>query len=293
MSATILDGNKLAQAMSGELAVEVATFTRQTGIRPGLAAVLVGENHPGRVYVRNKRKRCEEVGIASWLHELPSNVPQAELLALIERLNADPAVHGILVQLPLPKGIDEAAVVDAVSPFKDVDGFGPVSLGLLAAGRPRFLACTPFGVMKLLERNNIPVAGKHVVIVGRSNIVGRPLSLMLSLKGTDATVTVCHSRTPDVGAVTRQADIVVMAIGLPEYLKAGMVRPGAVVIDVGMNRRPDKTWTGDVDFPAVSQVAAAITPVPGGVGPMTITMLLYNTLQAARLQVGPASRAGP
>jgi len=286
MTAKILDGNQLSQTMRGELAAEVADFVRQTGNRPGLAAVLVGENHPGRLYVRNKQKRCEEVGVASWLHELPSGVSLAELLGLIERLNADPAVHGILVQLPLPKGLDEAAVVDAVSPLKDVDGFGPVSLGLLAAGRPRFLACTPFGVMKLLERNNIPVAGRHVVIVGRSNIVGRPLSLMLSLKGTDATVTVCHSRSGDVGAYTRQADVVVVAIGMANYLEADMVRPGATVIDVGMNRKPDNSgWTGDVDFPAVSQVAGAITPVPGGVGPMTITMLLHNTLQAARLQV--------
>ncbi len=289
MSAKILDGNQLSQTMRGELAGTVAEFVRQTGVRPGLAAVLVGENHPGQLYVRNKRKRCEEVGIASWLHELPSGASLAEMLALIDRLNADPAVHGILVQLPLPKGLDEAAVVDAVAPLKDVDGFGPVSLGLLAAGRPRFLACTPLGVLKLLERNGIAVAGKHVVIVGRSNIVGRPLSLMLSLKGTDATVTVCHSRSGDWGAYTRQADIVVMAIGQADALTADKVRPGAVVIDVGMNRRPDgKTWTGDVDFPAVSQVAGAITPVPGGVGPMTITMLLHNTLQAARLQTSGA-----
>jgi methylenetetrahydrofolate dehydrogenase (NADP+)/methenyltetrahydrofolate cyclohydrolase len=286
MSAKILDGNQLSQTMRGELKVEVADFVRQHGVRPGLAAVLVGENHPGQAYVRNKRKRCEEVGVASWLHELPGNVPLAELLALVERLNADPAVHGILVQLPLPKGIDEAVVVDAVSPLKDVDGFGPVSLGLLAAGRPRFLACTPFGCLKLLERNGIPVAGKHVVVVGRSNIVGRPLSLMLSMKGTDATVTVCHSRSGELGTYTRQADVVVMAIGQAGALRGDMVRPGAAVIDVGMNRKPDNSgWTGDVDFASVSRVAGAITPVPGGVGPMTITMLLYNTLQAARLQV--------
>jgi methylenetetrahydrofolate dehydrogenase (NADP+)/methenyltetrahydrofolate cyclohydrolase len=246
--------------------------------------VLVGDRPDSRSYVRNKRKACEKVGIDSWMHELPATAEKGELLALVHRLNASPAVHGILVQLPLPSHIDEAAVVDAVTPLKDVDGFGPVSLGLLAAGRPRFLACTPLGVLELLARNNVPVAGRHVVIVGRSNIVGRPLSLMLSQKGRDATVTVCHSRTRDVGAHTRQADVVVMAIGQPRFLRGDMVRPGAVVVDVGMNRLPDNTWAGDVDFEAVRQVASAISPVPGGVGPMTVTMLLLNTLEAARLQ---------
>ena len=287
MSATILDGKQLAQTMQEELAPEVARFVAETGIRPGLATVLTGENHPGRAYVRNKQKACAAVGLRSLPHELPSSVTLPQMLHLIEQLNSDPAVHGILVQLPLPRHLDEAAVVDAVAPLKDVDGFGPVSLGLLAAGRPRFLACTPYGVMKLLSRNGIPTAGQHVVIVGRSNIVGRPLSLMLGQKGIDATVTLCHSQTRDVGCLTRQADVVVTAIGRVDYLKADMVRPGAVVIDVGMNRRPDNSgWTGDVDFAAVSRVAGAITPVPGGVGPMTITMLLYNTLQAAQLQKG-------
>jgi methylenetetrahydrofolate dehydrogenase (NADP+)/methenyltetrahydrofolate cyclohydrolase len=287
MSATILDGKQLAQTMQAELASKVADFVSRTGVHPGLAAVLIGENHPGRAYVRNKQRDCAKVGIASWLHELPSTATLDEVLALIARLNADPAVHGILVQLPLPRHIDEPTVVDAVAPLKDVDGFGPVSLGLLAAGRPRFIACTPFGVMQILERNGMAVARRHDDIAGRSNIVGRPLSLILSQKGIDATVTLCHSRTRDIGAMTGQADIVVMAIGLPDYLKADMVRPGAVVIDVGMNRRVDgKGWTGDVDFAGVSQVAGAITPVPGGVGPMTITMLLYNTLQAAQLQSG-------
>jgi methylenetetrahydrofolate dehydrogenase (NADP+)/methenyltetrahydrofolate cyclohydrolase len=289
MTAALLDGKRLGQTMQAELAPEVAAFTRATGVRPGLAAVLVGENHPGRAYVRNKRKACESVGIESWLHEMPGSTTQDDLLGLIARLNAAPLVHGILVQLPLPPHITEAAIVDAVFPLKDVDGFGPVSLGLLAAGRPRFLACTPYGVLKILQRNTIATAGKHVVIVGRSNIVGKPLALLLGQKGIDATVTVCHSRTRDVGAITRQADIIVMAIGQADYLKADMVRPGAVVIDVGMNRRPDTTWTGDVDFAGVSQVASAITPVPGGVGPMTITMLLYNTLQAARLQQAGAA----
>jgi methylenetetrahydrofolate dehydrogenase (NADP+)/methenyltetrahydrofolate cyclohydrolase len=291
MTATILDGKKLAETMQAELAGEVARFTRESGIRPGLAAVLIGDNHPGQVYVRNKRKACEKVGIESWLHERPSSVALVEVLDLIRQLNADRQVHGILVQLPLPKHLEEAAIVDAVDPLKDVDGFGPVSLGLLAAGRPPFRACTPYGVMQILSRHGISVKGKHVVIAGRSNIVGRPLSLMLSLKGADAdaTVTVCHSATPDLGRHTRQADIVVMAIGKADLLKADMVKPGAVVIDVGMNRRADNTWTGDVDFAGVSQVASAITPVPGGVGPMTVTMLLYNTLQAARLQSGGGS----
>jgi methylenetetrahydrofolate dehydrogenase (NADP+)/methenyltetrahydrofolate cyclohydrolase len=210
------------------------------------------------------------------------------MLVRIARLNADPAVHGILVQLPLPKQIDEAAVTDAVDPLKDVDGFGTTSLGLLTAGRPRYLACTPYGVMKILSRHDIPVAGRHVVIVGRSNIVGKPLALMLGIKGTDATVTVCHSRTRDIGALTRSADIIVVAIGQAEFLKADMVRPGQTVIDVGINRR-DNRLVGDVDYGPVSEVVEAITPVPGGVGPMTITMLLHNTLQAARLQVGASS----
>jgi methylenetetrahydrofolate dehydrogenase (NADP+)/methenyltetrahydrofolate cyclohydrolase len=286
MTATLLDGKQLAQTMQAEIAAGVADFARQYDARPGLAAVLVGDNHASRIYVRNKRRACQQVGIDSFLHELPATTTQADLLALVGRLNADPVVSGILVQLPLPKEISEPAIVDAVSPLKDVDGFGPESLGLLTAGRPRFRACTPFGICQLLVRNKIDVAGKHVVIVGRSNIVGKPLALMLMQKepGADATVTVCHSRTRDIGAITRSADVVVVAIGQARFLKADMMRPGAVVVDVGMNRLPDGTLAGDVDFDAVRQVASAITPVPGGVGPMTITMLLYNTLQAARLQ---------
>jgi methylenetetrahydrofolate dehydrogenase (NADP+) / methenyltetrahydrofolate cyclohydrolase len=288
MTAALLDGKALAQTMQAELAAEVAAFTGRTTVRPGLAAVLVGDRPDSRSYVTNKRKACEKVGIDSSLYEQPADVTQADLLALVRELNADRRVHGILIQLPLPSQINDATIVDAVDPLKDVDGFGPVSLGLLTAGRPRFRACTPYGILKLLERNGISVTGKHVVIVGRSNIVGKPLALMLLHKGADATVTVCHSRTRDVGAITRQADVVVMAIGQANYLKADMVKPGAVVIDVGMNRA-DNAWKGDVDFAAVSAVAAAITPVPGGVGPMTITMLLYNTLQAARLRLGEPS----
>lgn len=286
----ILDGKKLAQAMQAEIAGEVRELTGRSGIRPGLAAVLVGEDPASQNYVSNKRKACDKAGITSWLHQLPKETTQNQLLDLVGKLNADPLVHGILVQLPLPKQIDEHAIIQAVHPAKDVDGFGIQSLGYLATGHPRFYPCTPLGVQQLLLRNNIPISGQHVVVVGRSNIVGKPLALMLlgKGKGADATVTVCHSRTKDVGHYTRQADIIVMAIGQPRYLKADMVKPGAVVVDVGMNRTAEGKWVGDVDFEAVSQVASAISPVPGGVGPMTITMLLNNTLQAARVAARPA-----
>jgi len=288
MTTRLLDGKALAQTMQAELAQQVATFREQTGVQPGLAAVLVGDNHPGRLYVRNKLKACSSVGIASTVYERGDACSQAELLDLLATLNADPAVHGILVQLPLPRHLDEAAITDAVHPLKDVDGFSTISLGLLTAGRPRFLACTPYGVVKILERHGIATAGRHVVIVGRSNIVGKPLALMLGAKGHDATVTLCHSRTRNLAELTRAADIVVMAIGQADFLKADMVRAGQVIIDVGINRRADQSWTGDVAFAEVAPIVEAITPVPGGVGPMTITMLLYNTLQAARLQTAQA-----
>ena len=286
MAAALLDGKQLAQAMQAEIAQAAARFAQEHGTRPGLAAVLVGNDPASRIYVRNKRKACERVGIESRLHELPATTTQAELLALISRLNADPVVHGILVQLPLPPQIDEPTVIRAVEPLKDVDGFGPENLGLLVAGQPRYLPCTPHGVQQLLLRNRIVVEGRHVVIIGRSLIVGKPLALILMQKapGANATVTVCHSRSHNLAAVTRQADIVIVAMGQARFLKADMVRPGAVVVDVGMNRLPDGKLAGDVDFVAVSQVASAITPVPGGVGPMTITMLLHNTLRAAELQ---------
>jgi methylenetetrahydrofolate dehydrogenase (NADP+)/methenyltetrahydrofolate cyclohydrolase len=281
----ILDGKTLALTMQKEIATDVEALTARTGVRPGLAAVLVGDNPASKVYVRNKRKACENVGMQSWLHELPANATQKDLLELIARLNADPKVHGILVQLPLPAQIEEMAVIRAVSPLKDVDGFGPESLGLLTAGQPRFMACTPLGVQQILVRYNIPVAGQHVVIVGRSNIVGKPLALILMQKmpGADATVTVCHSRSKDIAALTRSADIVVVAIGKANYLKADMIRKGVVIVDVGINRLPDGKLVGDVDFEAVKDVASAITPVPGGVGPMTITMLLANTLKSAQM----------
>jgi methylenetetrahydrofolate dehydrogenase (NADP+)/methenyltetrahydrofolate cyclohydrolase len=285
--ATILDGKKLAETMQTELSAEVAAFAQKHGFRPGLAAVLVGDNDASQRYVRNKRKACQQVGIESWLHQLAGNASQLELLDLVQRLNENPAVHGILVQLPLPRHIDEGLVIQSVSPLKDVDGFGPQSLGLLAAGQPRFLPCTPLGVQQLLLRNRIEIEGRHVVIVGRSNIVGRPLALILLQKaaGANATVTVCHSRSRDIAAITRQGDIVVVAIGQAHFLKADMVRPGVVVVDVGINRLPDGKLAGDVDFGTVKEVASAITPVPGGVGPMTITMLLHNTLRSARLTV--------
>jgi methylenetetrahydrofolate dehydrogenase (NADP+)/methenyltetrahydrofolate cyclohydrolase len=286
MAAVLLDGKKLAQTMQAETAAATSLFTQKRGIRPGLAAVLAGDNPASRIYVRNKRKACEQAGFESWLHELPHQTTQADLLDLISRLNNDSAVHGILVQLPLPPQIDEARIIRAVSPLKDVDAFGPENLGLLAAGQPRYLPCTPHGVQQLLLRNNVRLEGAHVVIVGRSNIVGKPLALILMQKaaGANATVTVCHSRSRDLGALTCQADVVVVAIGLAQFLKADMVRSGAVVVDVGINRLPDGKLVGDVDFAGVSQVASAITPVPGGVGPMTITMLLHNTLSAAQLQ---------
>jgi methylenetetrahydrofolate dehydrogenase (NADP+)/methenyltetrahydrofolate cyclohydrolase len=287
MTAILLDGKQLAQTMQAEIAAQTAELMRTHGIRPGLAAVLVGDNPASQIYVRNKRRACEKAGLASWLHELPASTSEADLLTLIARLNADPTVHGILVQLPLPPHINESIIVDAVAPAKDVDGFSPHSLGLLASGRPRFLACTPHGVLQLLLRNNIAVAGAHIVVLGRSNIVGKPLALILMQKGIDATVTVCHSRSKNIAALTRSADIIVVAIGQLRFLHADMVRPGAVVIDVGMHRLPDGTLAGDVDFPAVREVASAITPVPGGVGPMTITMLLYNTLLAARTVRSP------
>jgi methylenetetrahydrofolate dehydrogenase (NADP+)/methenyltetrahydrofolate cyclohydrolase len=286
MAARLLDGKELARIVQAETADAVRDLVSSRGVRPGLAAVLVGDNPASQIYVRNKRKACAAVDMASWLHELPGTTTQEDLLQLIGRLNAEPTVHGILVQLPLPAQINESAVIRAVDPIKDVDGFSPENLGLLAAGNPRYLPCTPHGVQLLLVRNGVSIPGAHVVIVGRSNIVGKPLALILmqKQKNADATVTICHSRSRDLGAITRQADIVVVAIGQARFLKADMVRPGAVVVDVGMNRLPDGKLAGDVDFDAVREVASAITPVPGGVGPMTISMLLHNTLQAARLQ---------
>jgi methylenetetrahydrofolate dehydrogenase (NADP+)/methenyltetrahydrofolate cyclohydrolase len=283
MPAKLLDGKALARTMQAEIAVAVAERVAAGKPCPGLATVLVGDDPASHVYVRNKRKTCEQVGMVSVHHELPAGTSQAELLAVVDRLNADRGVHGILVQLPLPKQIDEAAVIRSIDPAKDVDAFHPETVGLLATGHPRFLPCTPHGVQQLLLRNGVVIDGAHVVIVGRSNIVGKPLALILMQKwaGGNATVTIAHTGTRDLAALTRTADIIVVAIGRAKFLTADMVRPGATVVDVGMNRGPDGKLCGDVDFEAVSQVAGAITPVPGGVGPMTITMLLHNTLKAA------------
>jgi len=283
MTAQILDGKQLARQIRSELAEQVVEFIQNNGVVPCLAAVLVGENPASEVYVRNKRNACETVGIESQLHRLDAKTPPDELLRLVAKLNKDSAVHGILIQLPLPPQIDASRVLSAVSPVKDVDAFHPENVGRLVQGRPRFLPCTPQGVQQLLVRSGIEIAGRHVVVLGRSDIVGRPLSIMLSQRGPggDATVTVCHSRTRDLAAVTRAADILIAAIGRPKLVTAEMVKPGAVVVDVGINRTAEGL-VGDVDFAAVREVAGAITPVPGGVGPLTIAMLLRNTLLAAQ-----------
>jgi methylenetetrahydrofolate dehydrogenase (NADP+)/methenyltetrahydrofolate cyclohydrolase len=282
MPATILDGKQLAQQLRSELAEEVVEFIQNNSVVPCLAAVLVGDNPASEVYVRNKRSACETVGIESQLHRLPGDATSDDLLRLIAKLNKDAEVHGILVQLPLPPQIDKHRVLLAVSPNKDVDAFHPENVGRLVQGRPRFLPCTPQGVQQILIRSGIVIAGRHVVILGRSEIVGRPLSIMLSQHGAggDATVTLCHSRSRDLPAITRSADILIVAIGRPKFVTAEMVKPGAAVIDVGINRT-DAGVVGDVDFESVAKVAGAITPVPGGVGPLTIAMLLRNTLTAA------------
>jgi methylenetetrahydrofolate dehydrogenase (NADP+)/methenyltetrahydrofolate cyclohydrolase len=283
MPAKILDGKQLAQQLRSELAEEVIEFIQNNGAMPCLAAVLVGNNAASEVYVRNKRRACEAVGIESQLHRLGGDASTDDLLKLIAKLNKDAEVHGILVQLPLPPQIDKNRVLSAVNPNKDVDAFHPENVGRLVQGRPRFLPCTPQGVQQLLVRNRIETTGKHVVILGRSEIVGRPLSIMLSQHGVggEATVTICHSRTRDLPAITRQADILIAAIGRARFVTAEFVKPGAVVIDVGINRT-DAGVVGDVDYAAVAEVAGAITPVPGGVGPLTIAMLLRNTLSAAQ-----------
>jgi len=292
MTAKLLDGKALAAKLQAELQTRVAEFNSQSGVTPCLAAVLVGENPASEVYVRNKRQACDRVGMTSQLHRLPASASQQELLDLVGKLNAasgtagDTApVHGILVQLPLPKQIDEKAVLDSVHPLKDVDAFHPENVGLIVQGRPRFLPCTPHGIVQLLVHNGIETAGKHVVVLGRSEIVGKPIALMLVQRGknADATVTICHSRTQNLAEIAQQADILIAAIGQPRFVKADMVKPGAAVIDVGINRVEGKLC-GDVDFEQVKEVAGAITPVPGGVGPLTISMLLENTLAAAKLQ---------
>jgi methylenetetrahydrofolate dehydrogenase (NADP+)/methenyltetrahydrofolate cyclohydrolase len=274
--------------MRGELAARVAARTQAGKRPPGLAAVLVGEDPASQGYVKSKHKACQDTGLASTVHTLPASTTQAQLLDLVARLNADPAVHGILVQLPLPKQIEKDAIIRAVAPAKDVDCFHPENVGLLAAGYPRFYPCTPHGVVQLLERNDVAIAGKEVVVVGRSDIVGKPLAVMLMQKrtktnpaGGDATVTVAHTRTKNLAEVCRRADILIAAVGMPGVITPEMVKPGAAVVDVGTNR-VGKEWVGDVHRGA-AEVAGWLSPVPGGVGPMTITMLLYNTVAAAEL----------
>ena len=283
MSATILSGKSLAKQIQTELAEEVIDFLQNNGAIPCLAAVLVGEDAASKVYVRNKQRACERVGMGSQLHHLPADATEDSLLDLVAKLNKDRAVHGILVQLPLPPQIAPRHVLQAISPAKDVDAFHPENVGLLVQGYPRFLPCTPHGIQQLMIRNGIEIAGNRVVIVGRSDIVGKPLAIMLAAKrdGGNATVTLCHSRTRDLPSVAREADILIAAIGQPRFITAEMVKPGACVIDVGMNRTDDGL-VGDVDFDPVREVAGHITPVPGGVGPLTVTMLLHNTLTAAR-----------
>ncbi|MCA9072898.1 MAG: bifunctional methylenetetrahydrofolate dehydrogenase/methenyltetrahydrofolate cyclohydrolase FolD [Planctomycetaceae bacterium] len=284
MAATIIDGKQVAAGVRGQIREQAEKFTQETGVVPHLAAILVGDDPASAVYVRNKQKACAQSGLKSTLHRLSAETTQQELLDLIGECNTDPSIHGILVQLPLPKQIDELAVLDSVSPYKDVDAFHPENVGLIVQGRPRFLPCTPHGVQELLKSAGVTTAGAHAVVLGRSEIVGKPMALLLMQRGegADATVTICHSRTQDLAEVTRSADILIAAIGKAKFITADMVKPGAVVIDVGTNRLDGKL-VGDVDFDAVAPIASAITPFPGGVGPMTIAMLMKNTLTAAQL----------
>ena len=275
-----IDGKAISAQIREEIKEATAAFVAERGYAPGLAVVIVGEDPASQVYVRNKALACEQVGFYSEVHRLPAQTKQEELNALVDRLNADEKIHGILVQLPLPKHLDETEVLLRIDPKKDVDAFHPYNVGKIMIGDYDFLPCTPAGVMALLERSGIDPAGKNCVVIGRSNIVGKPMAMLLL--HANGTVTICHSRTKNLKEVTREADILVVAIGRADFVGADMVKPGAVVIDVGMNRREDGKLTGDVNFEEVEPIASAITPVPGGVGPMTITMLLQNTLTAAK-----------
>jgi methylenetetrahydrofolate dehydrogenase (NADP+) / methenyltetrahydrofolate cyclohydrolase len=280
MAATIIDGNALSQILRADFKNEVEAL-KNRGITPGLAVVIVGDDPASHVYVRNKVKACAAIGMHSELHGLAAEISQVELLAKIHALNNNPAIHGILVQLPVPKHIDNNAIIEAIAAGKDVDGFHHANLGALVIGEPTFQPCTPYGVMKMLDHHQISIEGKHAVVIGRSNIVGKPMALMLINRS--ATVTVCASKTRDLAAITRQADILVVATGKANMVTAEMVKEGAVVIDVGINRLADGKLAGDVHFESVKEKASYITPVPGGVGPMTITMLLSNTIAAAKL----------
>ncbi len=292
MPAQLIDGKAIGAAVRAEIKDRVGEFSARTGIKPNLVTVLVGDDPASRIYVRNKGKACHEAGMLSQQIDLPATLPENDLLALVAKLNADPAVHGILVQLPLPDHINESRVIEAISPDKDVDGFHPVNAGRLLSGGSCFVPCTPLGIMKMLDHESVSLKGKHAVVVGRSNIVGKPVALLLLAR--HATVTVCHSRTMDLPAVVRSADVVVAAVGKAEMVRGDWLSPGAVVIDVGINRLPDGRLVGDVAFEEAKEVAGKITPVPGGVGPMTITMLLHNTLEAAARQArGGVSPARP
>ncbi len=282
MTARILDGKVIAAEVTGEVRSEVAKRIAAGRPAPGLAVVLVGENAASQVYVRNKRRTTEAVGMRSFAHDLPATTSEAELLALIDRLNADPSVSGILVQLPLPPHVDPERLTERIDPRKDVDGFHPFNVGRLVLKRPTLRPCTPYGCMKLLEKTGEPLAGKHAVIIGQSNIVGRPMALELLM--ARCTVTICHSATRDLPGLVRQADIVVAGVGRAKFVAGDWIKPGAIVIDVGINRGDDGKLVGDVDFEAARARASWITPVPGGVGPMTIAMLLANTLRAAQWQ---------
>ncbi len=290
MRAQIIDGKKLAAETRAEIAAGVAALKAEKGVTPGLAVILVGDNPASVSYVTAKEKACREAGMYSREIRLPAETPEQVVVETVKALNADPVIHGILVQLPLPKGISEKKVVDAIAAEKDVDGFTPVNVGRMLIGEPCFLPCTPHGIVKLIEVTGMDIAGKHAVVIGRSNIVGKPVAALLARKGphANATVTLCHTGTPDLSVYTKTADVVVVAAGRPNTLTGDMLKPGAVVIDVGVNRVPDATkpkgyrLCGDADFASCAEVAAAITPVPGGVGPMTITMLLWNTLESAR-----------
>jgi methylenetetrahydrofolate dehydrogenase (NADP+)/methenyltetrahydrofolate cyclohydrolase len=288
MSAKIIDGKLLAANLRGEIAAGVAELKAKRGVVPGLAVILVGDNPASVSYVTAKEKACIEAGMLSREIRLSADITEDELLSEIAGLNADPAIHGILVQLPLPKGFDEKKVINSISPDKDVDGFTPVNVGRMMIGEECFLPCTPHGIIKLIEFSGMDLKGKHAVVIGRSNIVGKPVAALLARRETNATVTLCHTGTPDIAEFTRQADVVVVAAGRPDTLTGDMLKPGAVVIDVGVNRIPDASrpkgfrLAGDADFDSCAAVASAITPVPGGVGPMTITMLLWNTLESAK-----------
>jgi methylenetetrahydrofolate dehydrogenase (NADP+)/methenyltetrahydrofolate cyclohydrolase len=286
--ARILDGKALSQTVRAEVASEVARLKAEAGVTPGLTVVLVGDDAASRVYVRNKENACKAAGMSGTVLRLPDSVTQAALLETIDRLNADPAVHGIHVQLPLPSQIDDRAVIERVDPRQDVDGFHPENVGLLTIGTPRFVPCTPLGIRELLVHAGVETKGARAVVLGRSQIVGKPMALLLLQKGRggDATVTVCHTATRDARAVCREADLVVAAVGRPEHVRGDWIKPGATVIDVGIHRRPDGSLCGDVQFAEAAEVAGLITPVPGGVGPMTVAMLLRNTLSAARLGLG-------